>query len=209
MESTEIVLILAKLAKSERLHVESPDNDEREEPRWIPEFRGGSKCFEGIATGRAQISEVLETSHAARSSFGGVRTCSLRTEASVIPHTTGSVPGTVWTAVSGFAWNAATRVWRYVTRNYGVSVHVQVLPVNELLIRLRDPHRERLVDRMRNIMREYSVVDVNALADTIQQDSSLVLQIILKYLVEFLIEEMSLPVRIPVAEDSLEYSANS
>ncbi|GBM65816.1 hypothetical protein AVEN_172666-1 [Araneus ventricosus] len=177
METTEIILILAKLAKSEGLQVESPDNDEREIPRWTPNWKGGSKSFERSAGASFTHSGLLGVSN---------------TE-----HVAASSSGTLW----GFASNAASRVWNYVTGNYGVSVHVQVLPVNDLLMRLRDPHRERLADKMRKIMREHSVVDLNVLADKIQQDSSLVRKIILKYLVEYLIEDMSLPVRIPAADD--------
>ncbi|GBL78059.1 hypothetical protein AVEN_143362-1 [Araneus ventricosus] len=117
-----------------------------------------------------------------------------------------SKSGTLWRAVSGFGRHLITRTWQHVTSNYAASVKVQLLPVHDILQTLHDPHRERLVNRMREIMNEYSVVDLNTLTDNIMQDSSLVRKIIIKYLVEYLTEEMSLPVRLPTRDDSMQHA---
>ncbi|KAF8773902.1 hypothetical protein HNY73_016512 [Argiope bruennichi] len=183
METSELIRILADLAKSEDLYVESPKNDTAETPCTGSSLKGGGRSIGddnevpnsnySNAVLEAKSRPVLETRKAHAE---GLMLWS-DGEENEVPNLfktvleaksrpaleTRNANATFWGAVTGFVWNAVSRVFQYVTGNYAVTAKVQLIPVSDLLRRLEEPHRRRLTDRMRIIMNEHSIVDLNTL----------------------------------------------
>ncbi|XP_055949072.1 uncharacterized protein LOC129983570 isoform X2 [Argiope bruennichi] len=87
-----------------------------------------------------------------------------------------------------------TRTWNYVFGNYQMSVNVRVAPVSSVLRVLPPTDQNTLTLRIRQIIQQNSITTYDALAAQIEQDSSLVRRIILRHLVEYVDEDLSMTV---------------
>ncbi|GBM65814.1 hypothetical protein AVEN_172665-1 [Araneus ventricosus] len=182
----EIITLLCKLADSEDLKVTSNENSRFSVEEILKINQLSEQPVEELPVAQAEnIYEIDRESEDDYSSSahdqGGTRFQGI------------SIGGILGLVITSFQ-AVFSRTWNHVFGNYQMSINVRVAPVSSVLQALPSRDQNILAQRIRQIMEQNPGASYEALAVQIEQDSSLLRRIILRYLVEYVDKDLSMPV---------------